>query len=183
MSILLVFSLVLLSFVTIVTLSTNKLLGRIVAPDLTVKEESTAGEIAYQLHSQTYGLASDALAGTAILFSALIHDGKKYIYIYIYIYSNWPRSPVNTRSPIRIACFVYSRPSRCIERSARQRRSRVGPGIFQQVHCGTKLGSHCLGDTDGRQVPRSPPGTVWHRGRLDALSADPRQHGVGNGYF
>ena len=63
------------SLVTTVALSTNKLLGRIVAPNLTVKEKSSADDIAYQLHSQTYGLASDALAGTAILFSALIHDG------------------------------------------------------------------------------------------------------------
>lgn len=39
-----------------------------------MKGAKTAGDIAAHLHDHTYGIASDPLAGTSIVFSALIHD-------------------------------------------------------------------------------------------------------------
>jgi 3'5'-cyclic nucleotide phosphodiesterase len=53
----------------------NKLLKRIVAPELTEDDIRASGtDVAAHLHSYTYGITSDPLALFAIVFSALIHD-------------------------------------------------------------------------------------------------------------
>jgi Adenylate and Guanylate cyclase catalytic domain/3'5'-cyclic nucleotide phosphodiesterase len=59
-----------------VVMSVNKLLQRIVAPDITITGDATAASqmIAKELHQYTYGITSDPLAQFAILFAALIHD-------------------------------------------------------------------------------------------------------------
>ena len=49
-----------------VVMSVNKLLGRIIAPDMDVDVEG--------LHDHTYGITSDPLTWFACVFSALIHD-------------------------------------------------------------------------------------------------------------
>jgi hypothetical protein len=56
-----------------VTMSVNKLLKRIVAPDIAVGGAKTGG-IASQLHDYTHGINSDPLTILGIVFSALIHD-------------------------------------------------------------------------------------------------------------
>ena len=56
-----------------VTMSTNKLLKRIVAPDIAM-EKAKSSEIASELHNYTHGINSDPLTIFAIVFSALIHD-------------------------------------------------------------------------------------------------------------
>jgi class 3 adenylate cyclase len=54
-----------------VTMSSVKLLSRIVAPDL----GKVSGDAALQsLHDHTYGITSDPLTQFAVIFSALIHD-------------------------------------------------------------------------------------------------------------
>jgi hypothetical protein len=61
-----------------VTMSVDKLLKRIVAPDLTRDElervGKSSGELASCLHDYTHGINSDPLAVFGIVFSALIHD-------------------------------------------------------------------------------------------------------------
>jgi hypothetical protein len=52
-------------------MATNKLLKRIVAPNIAMDKSS---DIASELHNYTHGINSDPLALFAILFSALIHD-------------------------------------------------------------------------------------------------------------
>ena len=63
-------------------MSVKKLLKRIVTPELTSNEiENLRKEdtnLAEHLHDYTYGIHSDALAGFAITFSALIHDVGTY---------------------------------------------------------------------------------------------------------
>ena len=56
-----------------VTMSTNKLLKRITAPDIAV-EKAKSSDIASELHNYTHGINSDPLTILAIIFSALIHD-------------------------------------------------------------------------------------------------------------
>jgi hypothetical protein len=50
-----------------VVMSVNKLLGRIVAPDIAESSAKT-------LHDHTYGITSDPLTWFAVVFAALIHD-------------------------------------------------------------------------------------------------------------
>lgn len=55
-----------------VAMSVNKLLSRIVAPDIEYDADAEkSGEI---LHDHTYGITSDPLTQFACVFSALIHD-------------------------------------------------------------------------------------------------------------
>lgn len=54
-------------------MATNKFLTRIVKPDIAVDE---GGDVAGALHGYTHGINSDPLTLMAIVFSALIHDGK-----------------------------------------------------------------------------------------------------------
>lgn len=54
-------------------MATNKLLKRIVAPDIAI-EKAKSTDIASELHDYTHGINSDPLALLAIVFSALIHD-------------------------------------------------------------------------------------------------------------
>lgn len=56
-----------------VSMSTNKFLKRIVAPDIQVKNNKD-NDIANQVHEKTHGINSDPLTLLAIVFSALIHD-------------------------------------------------------------------------------------------------------------
>jgi len=56
-----------------VTMSTDKFMKRIVAPDIAF-EKAKSTEIASELHSYTHGINSDPLSLLAIVFSALIHD-------------------------------------------------------------------------------------------------------------
>lgn len=58
-------------------MAANKLLKRIVEPDIAF-EQAKIGDIASQLHNYTHGINSDPLTLLAIVFSALIHDGKIY---------------------------------------------------------------------------------------------------------
>ena len=51
-----------------VVMGVNKLLSRIIAPDLDVDDDGK------QLHDHTYGINSDPLTWFACVFSALIHD-------------------------------------------------------------------------------------------------------------
>lgn len=53
-------------------MSTVKLLGRIVAPDLSHLEEG-AGDTDQNLHDHTYGITTDPLTRFACVFSALVH--------------------------------------------------------------------------------------------------------------
>jgi hypothetical protein len=62
-----------------VTLSVNKLLKRIVAPDLTAEQlesfqNGAQKDVAVQLHDFSHGIISDPMAIFAITFAALIHD-------------------------------------------------------------------------------------------------------------
>jgi hypothetical protein len=64
-----------------VTMSVNKLLQRVVAPELTFKRRSLQmdgnslkKQIASDLHNYTYGITSDPLTQFAVVFAALIHD-------------------------------------------------------------------------------------------------------------
>jgi class 3 adenylate cyclase len=60
-----------------VTMSVNKLLQRIVAPEMKVRRRSLqmgGKELASDLHHYTYGITSDPLTQLAIVFAALIHD-------------------------------------------------------------------------------------------------------------
>ena len=64
-----------------VTMSVNKLLQRVVAPEITFKRRSLQmdgnsikKQIASDLHNYTYGITSDPLTHFAVVFSALIHD-------------------------------------------------------------------------------------------------------------
>lgn len=63
-----------------VTMSVNKLLKRIAAPQLNFQESADnqshneMTDIGASLHTYTYGISSDPLALFAIVFSALIHD-------------------------------------------------------------------------------------------------------------
>jgi Adenylate and Guanylate cyclase catalytic domain/3'5'-cyclic nucleotide phosphodiesterase len=59
-----------------VTMSVNKLLARIVAPDSIVELQngSTDKDIASVLYDHTYGITADPLIQFAIVLSALIHD-------------------------------------------------------------------------------------------------------------
>lgn len=52
-----------------VTMSVDKLLGRIVAPDITIKDAN-----AVDLHDYTHGITSDPLTQFTVVLSALIHD-------------------------------------------------------------------------------------------------------------
>jgi class 3 adenylate cyclase len=55
-----------------VTMSTVKLLARIVAPDL--KDTTDEDDVGKNLHDHTYGITSDPLTQFACVFAALIHD-------------------------------------------------------------------------------------------------------------
>jgi hypothetical protein len=59
-------------------MSVNKLLTRIVTPDLasaaSTKDKKALHEMAAEIHNFTHGLTSDPMASFAIVFSALIHD-------------------------------------------------------------------------------------------------------------
>lgn len=62
-----------------VTMSVNKLLSRIVTPDISTSDENNGmrrglNEVAAQIHAFTHGITSDPMAVFAITFSALIHD-------------------------------------------------------------------------------------------------------------
>jgi hypothetical protein len=62
-----------------VTMTANKLLSRIVAPDLTTEELEMMKKgrdelMAHHIHNFTHGINSDPMAIFAITFSALIHD-------------------------------------------------------------------------------------------------------------
>jgi len=62
-----------------VTMSVNKLLSRVVTPDLSVPNNANAmkkgrEEVAAEIHNFTHGITSDPMAVFAIVFSALIHD-------------------------------------------------------------------------------------------------------------
>ena len=51
----------------------DKLLNRVVTPDI---RERNNGDIDVDLHDYTHGITSDPLTHFAVVFSALIHDGK-----------------------------------------------------------------------------------------------------------
>lgn len=64
-----------------VTMSVNKLLQRVVTPEITLKrksmqmsEKSFKKQVASDMHNYTYGITSDPLTQFAVVFSALIHD-------------------------------------------------------------------------------------------------------------
>ncbi|KAL7556385.1 hypothetical protein ACA910_014127 [Epithemia clementina (nom. ined.)] len=63
-----------------VAMSVDKLLKRIVAPDINVDEKDAPNDssrgayVGLQLHDYTHGITSDPLTQFAIVFSALIHD-------------------------------------------------------------------------------------------------------------
>lgn len=60
-----------------VTMSVNKLLQRVVEPNITVSSSekgTTSQSIASNLHNYTFGITSDPLTQFAIVFAALIHD-------------------------------------------------------------------------------------------------------------
>ena len=56
-----------------VTMSVNKLLSRIIAPDIEV-EMSRGQDVKWIMHDHTYGITSDPLTQFAVTLSALIHD-------------------------------------------------------------------------------------------------------------
>lgn len=55
-----------------VTMSVNKMLSRIVAPE--IEQQAEVKEYEAKLHDNTYGITSDPLTQFAVVFSALIHD-------------------------------------------------------------------------------------------------------------
>ena len=61
-------------------MSVKKLLGRVVAPELTpqqleeLKTKKDSKDLACLLHKTTYGINSEPLALVAMTFAALIHD-------------------------------------------------------------------------------------------------------------
>jgi hypothetical protein len=87
-------------------MSVNKLLQRVVAPELTFKRRSLQmdgnslkKQIASDLHNYTYGITSDPLTQFGIVFAALIHDCD-----------HWGKFSPQPVSYNRI--FVISRPAR-----------------------------------------------------------------------
>ena len=54
-------------------MSVNKLLARIVAPDLEYSEDDVTKNVE-AMHDHTYGITSDPLTQFAVVYSALIHD-------------------------------------------------------------------------------------------------------------
>ena len=75
-----------------VTMSVSKLLSRIVSPqdinkthnaDTEQKSEQKIEDYAWEVHKSTYGITSDPLTQFAVVFSALIHDGKSHNCEYI----------------------------------------------------------------------------------------------------
>ena len=78
-SFLLSFFIIFLSFSrSHVTMSVNKLLKRIVAPDVELEQlaegEHNRDKLASHIHAYTHGINSDPLGIFAIVFSAIIHD-------------------------------------------------------------------------------------------------------------
>lgn len=57
-----------------VTMSANKLLKRVVAPDALADRADSKRRLASNLHEYTYGITSDPLTHFSIVFAALIHD-------------------------------------------------------------------------------------------------------------
>jgi class 3 adenylate cyclase len=57
-----------------VTMSMNKLLQRVTAPDIQIRKKSDKKAVGSQLHKYTYGITSDPLTQFALVFAALIHD-------------------------------------------------------------------------------------------------------------
>jgi class 3 adenylate cyclase len=57
-----------------VTMSMNKLLQRVTAPDIMIRKKSDKKAVGSQLHNYTYGITSDPLTQFALVFAALIHD-------------------------------------------------------------------------------------------------------------
>lgn len=57
-----------------VTMSMNKLLQRVTAPDIVIRKKSDKKAVGSQLHKYTYGITSDPLTQFALVFAALIHD-------------------------------------------------------------------------------------------------------------
>jgi hypothetical protein len=56
-------------------MSVNKLLKRIVSPDVEPEDGgNNRGKLAYQIHDYTHGINSDPLTQLAIVLGALIHD-------------------------------------------------------------------------------------------------------------
>jgi len=63
-------------------MSVNKMLKRIVSPDLSDEELSKMKDnrkLASHLHAYTHGINSDPVTMFAILFSAIIHDVVSYL--------------------------------------------------------------------------------------------------------
>lgn len=61
-------------------MAVDKFLKRVVSPDLDVNTQNTKkvrADVASQLHDYTHGITSDPLSVLAIVFSALVHDGKR----------------------------------------------------------------------------------------------------------
>lgn len=84
-------------------MSVNKLLSRIVAPDIDYKTQSTVQAVASTLHDYTYGITSDPLTQFSCVFSALIHDaGRKYN---IFFSSRIVQFNLNTSS--HCSCFLF----------------------------------------------------------------------------
>ena len=68
-------------------MSVNKLLKRIVAPDLSEKELKKlkkVDDLAFHLHDYTHGINSDPLLHLAITISALIHDVGMFVESFLF---------------------------------------------------------------------------------------------------
>lgn len=61
-----------------VTMATDKFMNRIVTPDIdeTVQHGKDHAKLASTVHDYTHGINSDPITLLAIIFSALVHDGK-----------------------------------------------------------------------------------------------------------
>ena len=75
-----------------VTMSMNKLLQRVVAPDLRVRRRSlnisgnANASMASDLHSYTYGITSDPLTQLAVVFAALIRTSFGHVDLFFLFY-------------------------------------------------------------------------------------------------
>jgi hypothetical protein len=106
-----------------VTMATNKLLKRIVAPDIAT-EKAKSADIASEIHNYTHGINSDPLTILAIVFSALIHDvdhrGECSLYKIMQYY--FPVSRIFSQ-PLFV---VYNNFHRCFQHAVDRRGQGVG---------------------------------------------------------
>jgi len=145
-----------------VTMSVSKLLSRIVSPQdinrshATDDGEQQIEEYAWEVHKSTYGITSDPLTQFAVVFSALIHDGKLAFFSYFDACHACYFAFVHSRRTafLLLNCLIPSRPFRgakCYFGQGERQNCRV---VQTKVSGRTKFCRPCMGYAHGLQVFR-----------------------------